>query len=121
MVKKEVIEDKDYIKALLKDEPFTKLDKVGKFDISEENAMAALRYLENNNKSNNISKIETNDDVLTNVSSDKLYMLDGEMLTKEEKEVQLVLKNKGASSVVLIAVMISILLIGLVLMLFSVL
>ena len=48
-------------------------------------------------------------------------MLDGEMLTKEEKEVQLVLKNKGASSVVLIAVMISILLIGLVLMLFSVL
>lgn len=120
MVKVERIEDKEYLKALLKDEPYSKIDKVGKFDISEENAIDALKYLENNTNTNKITDIETNDDILTKVNSDKLYMLDGEMLTKEEKEVQMVLKNKGASSVVLIAVMISILLIGLVLMLFSI-
>ena len=121
MIKVEKIEDKDYIKALLKDEPYSREDKVGKFDIREENAKDAIRYLENDNKNNNITEINTNDNILGIMNSDKLHMLDEEMLTKEEKEVRLVLNNKGASNVVLIAVMISILLIGLVLMLFSVL
>ena len=117
MIKLEKIEDKDYIKALLKDEPYSKADKVGKFDISIENATAALNYLENNTNTK-VNSIETNDDKIATISSDRLFMLDGEMITKDDKEVQLVL-NRGSSSIVLISVMLSIFLIGLVLMLFS--